>query len=467
MSEHGSGSGASATGSRRRASTVKDLIAKAHDKLGHSGPLSMTEHLSAAKTLRSIRDRIAGGERLDQKTQVLLMCAGIACYRRWSVGETGLGASTAFGNGSGGGAAKDEAAETRMNEEAKELVCGTASQLFTLLCMAECQKGRALDVTTAQQAVATAGLTSVWAQLRPKPSPKKKSKKQKQTIGRVVPGDASNTGGAVLGADEEVEELDDEDRREQASWEIATRLSTAELARHALTLGVSCLEDDTSTAIHTLMPFFFRAAGSNMADSMLMPTGDFDFVALSMAKPMADLRGEERAKRLTALSIAAESEAGQSLVRDMLISFLLPASHVGVRKTLLLTRASSTRAGVDYPELTSRGHEVAMAGSEWIWANGTDELERMCCLIAGLAVLTTKGGEDPIRKQSAFCGRLQLPFLETAPPPCEKMRITLIPHTKRWVLYNLDFRGRPRVLCSLKGFEGFCDVVLQLVSSLR
>lgn len=447
MSEHGSGSGASAIGSRRRASTVKDLIAKAHDKLGHSGPLSMTEHLSAAKTLRSMRDRIADGERLDQKTQVLLMCTGIACYRRWSVGEAG-----SAGGGASSGTAKDEAAETRMNEEAKELVHGTALQLFTLLCMAECTKGRALDVTTAQQAVATAGLTSVWAQLRPKPTPKKR---QRKTLEREN----------ALGTGEE--ELDDEDRREQASWEIATRLTSADVARHALTLGVSCLEDDTSTALHTLMPFFFRAAGSNMADSMLMPTGDLDFVALSMAKPMADLRGEERAKRLTALSIAAESEAGQSLVRDFLISFLLPSSHVGVRKTLLLTRAASTHAGVDYPELTTRGHEVAMAGSEWIWANGTDELERMCCLIAGLAVLTTKGGEDPIRKQNAFCGRLQLPFLETAPPAREKMRITLIPHTKRWVLYNLDSRGRPRVLCSLRGFEGFCDVVLQLVASLR
>jgi hypothetical protein len=363
------------------------------------------------------------------------------------VGEV---SDTAIGGGSGG-AAKDEAAETRMNDDAKELVRGTAAQLFTLLCIAECQTGRLLDVTTAQQAVATAGLTSVWAQLRPKPAPKKRQRKK-------------NASGNVA---EEEEEVDDEDRREQASWEIATRLSTADVARHALTLGVSCLEDDTSTALYNLMPFFFRASGSNMADSMLVPMGNQDFVSLSMAKPMANLVGAERAKRLTALSIAAESEAGQSLVRDMLISFLLPASHVGVRKTLLLTRASSTRAGVDYPELTTRGHSVAMAGSEWIWANGTDELERMCCIIAGLAVLTTKGGDDPIRKQSAFCGRLQLPFLETAPPPREKIRITLVPHLQRWVLYNLDVRGRPRVLCSLRGFEGFCDVVLQLVASLR
>ena len=368
MSEHGSASGASATESRRRPSTVKDLIAKAHDKLGHSGPLSLTEHLSAAKTLRSLRDRIAGGERLDQKTQVLLMCTGIACYRRWSVGESGLGSST-----TGSGTAKDEAAETRMNEEARELVRGTAARLFVLLCMAEKQKDRLLDVETAQQAVATAGLTSVWAQLRPKPVPKKKHKKQQR-------GRASTIDGNAEMEEEEEEELDEEDRREQASWEIATRLSTGEVARHALTLGVSCLDDDASTAIDKLMPFFFRAAGCNMADSMLMPTGDNDFVSLSMAKPMAELKGEERAKRLKALSIAAESEAGQSVVRDMLLSFLLPASHVGVRRTLLLTRASSTHAGVDYPELTTRSHEVAMGGSEWMWENGTDVLERMCCL---------------------------------------------------------------------------------------
>jgi len=452
MSEHGSG--ASVTGSGRH--TAKDLIERTHYKLGHSGPLSLTEHLSAVKTIRSVRDRIVGGEELNQKSKVLLLCTGIACYRRWSVGEVSDSAIAGGGGGSGGGggAAKDEAAETRMNEDAKELVRGTAAQLFTLLCIAECQKGRLLDVTTAQHAVATAGLTSVWAQLRPKPAPKKRQRKEMQRA-------AANTG------EEEEQELAEEDRREQASWEIATRLSTADVARHALTLGVSCLEDDTSTALYNLMPFFFRAAGSNMADSMLVPRGNQDFVSLSMAKPIANLRGEERAKRLTALSIAAESEAGQSLVRDMLISFLLPASHVGVRKTLLLTRASSTRAGVDFPELTTRGHSVAMAGSEWIWANGTDELERMCCIIAGLAVLTTKGGEDPIRKQSAFCGRLQLPFLETAPPPHEKMRITLVPHLQRWVLYNLDVRGRPRVLCSLRGFEGFCDVVLQLVASLR
>ena len=244
-------------------------------------------------------------------------------------------------------------------------------------------------------------------------------------------------------------------------------MTAGEVARHALLLGVDCLEDEALTAIDGLMGLFYRNAGANMAASMLMPSGNQDFVSLSLAKSMAELKGEERTKRLTALAIAAESEAGQSIVRDLLLSFLLPASHAGGRRTLLLTRACSTRAGVDYPELTSRGHEVAMAGSEWIWENGTDELERLCCLMAGLAVLTTKGGEDPIRKQDAFCGRMQLPFLETAPPPPEAMRITLIPHAKRWVLYRLDQRGMPRSLCSLRGFDGFCDAALQLVASMR
>jgi len=108
-----------------------------------------------------------------------------------------------------------------------------------------------------------------------------------------------------------------------------------------------------------------------------------------------------------------------------------------------------------------------MAGSEWIYANGTNVLERMCCIFAGLAVLTTKGGDDPIRKQDAFLGRLQLPFLETAPPAPEALRITLVPSHQRWVLYRLDARGMPRILCSLTGFDGFCDVALQLVASLR
>lgn len=447
MSEHGSAESAASSArsgdnQKKRSSTLTDLVKKLHGKLGHADALSLTDHLKAAKVLCSIRNRLANDEVLDSKTLILLLCSGIACYRRWSVGDAGE--TTA------GASAKNEADELKMNEEAKELVHSTATRIFVLLCTAERQKTRRGDdaVAASREAVATAGLSSVWAQIMTPPPKKKKSKR-------------------ANGAAAQQEEEPEDDRREEPSWSVATHLTAGEVARHALTLGVDCLEDEAYTAIDGLMGLFYRSAGANMGSSMLMPSGNQDFVSLAMAKPMAELNGDERTKRLVALSIAAESEAGQSVMRDMLLSFLLPASHAGVRRTLLLTRACSTKAGVDYPELTSRAHQVAMAGSEFIWAQGTDELERLCCLMAGLAVLTTKGGEDPIRKQDAFCGRLQLPFLETKPPPPEAMRITLIPHARRWVLFRLDQRGMPKILCSLKGFDGFCDVALQLVASMR
>jgi len=346
MSEHDSESLFSeGSGSRHKKHelAIDDLVKKVHGKLGHSGPLSLTQHLGATKKIRVLRDRLANGESLDSKTLILMLCTGIACHRRWAVGE-----ASARDTGGDGGGIKDEAAEIKMNEDARELVKGTATLLFTLLCLAERKKNKPFNLETAREAVATAGLTSVWAQLKPKPVPKKKKKKKKPVPNQPAAED-----------EEEEEELDEEDRREQAMWEIATRLSASEVARHTLTLGVSCLEDEASNAIDGLMAFFFRSAGANMAESMLMPDGNQDFVSLALAKPMAEMKGEERTKRLKALSIAAESEAGQSVVRDMLLSFLLPASHVGVRRTLVLTRASSTRAGVDYPELTSRSHEVA------------------------------------------------------------------------------------------------------------
>lgn len=60
---------------------------------------------------------------------------------------------------------------------------------------------------------------------------------------------------------------------------MATHLTAGEVARHALVLGVECLEDETYTAIDGLMGLFYRNAGANMASSMLMPSGNQDFVS--------------------------------------------------------------------------------------------------------------------------------------------------------------------------------------------
>ena len=236
-----------------------------------------------------------------------------------------------------------------------------------------------------------------------------------------------------------------------------------ELAKHALNVGKRALHEGFG-ALKEAAGVFFRAAACNLRERLLRTTGAVDFVSLA-CQPV--LSGPARAEKLLSIVQAGESEAGQSIIRDMLLSFLLPRSHAGVRRTLLLTRAATTSAGVDYPDEVARAHAVAMAGAEYMWKHATDALERACCLLAGVAVLTTKGKEDPLRKSDAFGGRLQLPFFETAPPETTALRITLLPSAPaRYALYNLSAKGTPNVRCVLSGFEGLEECVLHLVDSV-
>ena len=68
------------------------------------------------------------------------------------------------------------------------------------------------------------------------------------------------------------------------------------------------------------------------------------------------------------------------------------------RRTLLLSREANTRATLDFPQEVERAHNVAIAGTEWIFDKGEDDLERAVSVLAGLAMLTTQGREDAIRK---------------------------------------------------------------------
>ena len=339
----------------KRAATIAELVARAHAKLGHAAPLSLTDHLKAAKALCGVRDRLAAGEALGAKARMLLLCTGVACYRRWSVGGAG-------GPSADGTSAADEAAQLKESEEAKELIGGTTTRIFALLCASERQRQRTgADervgvVEAARATVDAADQGSVWSRMTP-------SRK------RARPEDDGGEGG-------------EGGEGEEPSWEEVMRPTTGELARHALVLGTEALEGQAFETLDDLARLFFRSAGNDMSETLLMPSGDENVVSLSIARPMAERTEAERAKRLAALAMAAESEAGQSvrtsnpsfpcpgtgtpshasrlqIVRDLLLSFLLPASHVGVRRTLLLTRASSTQAGVDFPELVARAHEVA------------------------------------------------------------------------------------------------------------
>ena len=358
----------------KRAATIAELVARAHAKLSHAAPLSLTDHLKAAKALLAVRDRLAADEALDAKARMLLLCTGVACYRRWSVGDAD-GPSATSATSATTSSAADEAAQVKESEEVKELVGETMTRIFALICASERQRqssARADErvgvVEAAREAVAAADQCALWSRIAP-------SRKRP----RPHPEDGDGGGGGG-GEHEDAGGEDDE----EPSWEDVMRPTTGEIARHALVLGMEALEGAAFATLDDLSQLFFRSAGSDMTETLLMPGGDENVVSLSIARPMAERSDAERAKRLAALAMAAESEAGQSarllsfepalphaarrtpharislqVIRDILLSFLLPSSHVGVRRTLLLTRASSTRAGVDFPELVARAHEVA------------------------------------------------------------------------------------------------------------
>ena len=382
----GSGSGSKGKGGRRELSAA-ELVDKLHAALGHDGPLSLTDHLKAGRKLCRLRDRLARGERLPPKVLITLLCTGISVHRRWAVGDAAGGGADELLRAASSTGSKDEAAERRAMDDARELVRGTAVRIFSLLCMveldkrlAELERGmEALDVDAeSRKAVTNAGMGSLWEIIKDPPPAQKRSRR---VLGALSESDAQpaaeefeedeeeedeeryrrpGEGGAEEEPEGDEEEEEARRRAEHArAWERALRATSGDVARHALRIGAGCLDDESWAALDGIMPLFFRNSAFNMAESLLMPDGDVDFVALGVAKDMADMGLEQRNKKLLAIAQAGESEAGQQVVRDLMLSFLLPASHVGVRRTLLLTRAASTRAGVDHPVDVARAHDVA------------------------------------------------------------------------------------------------------------
>ena len=420
--------------SGHRQATTDELVERLYTKLGHHESLSLTDHLGAGQLLCRLRDRLVAGDRPSPPAAIKLLASGSALHRRSSVGDT------------------DVEDNQEAQWETQGLVRASAARIFALLSAMELARRlhQDLDVES-RRVVEFVSKTDLWSQIRDSPSRRKRQRT-----------DASEYDTETAEVEEEAEEED----AVEDGWAAVLRVSSGEVARHCIRIGAACLDDDSWAGLDGLVSLFFRHSALNMQESLLMPDGDSDYVSLSTSTTLQNLSPELRAKKLLGVAQAGESEAGQQVVRDLMLSFLLPAGHVGVRRTLLLTRAASTDAGVDFPDLVARSHDVAMAGTAWIYEHGTDQLERLCALLAGVAVLTTKGNDDPIRKADAFCGRVALPCFETRPPDPSALRIVLIPHRRRWILFRLDKKGRPKVALSQRGFRGLCDALLCLVASL-
>jgi hypothetical protein len=432
MSEASASSTKSAGG---RALGADDLVAKLHKRanVGPNTPFSLTEHLSAGRVLVALRDSLLAGGVLSKRSKLMVICTGIALRRRYAASEVAVEAD---------GPSAD-AAVLQDQESSRSLLLESAHLIFSLLCLIE-RRERGDEAVNALEAVARVSAQCLWDVLKPRT--RKRPREDSSLEKGCEEGEGSGENGDCDGTN--------------VSWSDALRVSTAEVAGHALRIGAAELAKK-HPGDSTLMSLYFRSAAASMAEAMLLKS-QTDFVSLGLNTGDMSV---SREKKLLAIAQAAESEMGQSILRDLVLSFLLPASVIGVRRGLLLSRAASTEAGIDHPIAVARAHDTAMAGAEFIWANGTDELERMCCLLAGVAILTTKGGDDPIRKLEAFGGRVSLPFLETTGVDATGLRMALLPNARRWVLYRLGGNGTPKVLSSLANFHGLCESVLALVVS--
>ena len=321
MSEASSSSTKSASG---RALGGDDLVAKLHKRanVAPNVPFSLTAHLSAGRVLVALRDALLAGGELSRRSKLMLICTGISLRRRHAASEVIVEAD----------GPSTDAAVLQDQETSRALLLETAQLIFSLLCMIE-RRERGDDAGSAREAVKCVNAQCLWDVLKP---PVRKRPREEEE-GHVE--------------EEEGEEGHGEEgeSRNGDSWAEVMRISTAEIAEHALRIGAATLADKQPEDV-ALMSLYFRSAAASMAEAMLLKSHT-DFVSLGLNHGDMTV---SREKKLLAVAQAAESEMGQSILRDLVLSFLLPASVIGVRRGLLLSRAASTEAGVDHPVAVAR-----------------------------------------------------------------------------------------------------------------
>ena len=247
------------------------------------------------------------------------------------------------------------------------------------------------------------------------------------------------------------------------------RPTSLNVCKMCLVLANQKADSLTMDKLTTLAEYFFSQSSHAMSlqlfNSISKP-GD-DFLTLSSMSFLAAASSANSTK-LAAIADIAESESGQAVLRDLILSFTLPRNVVGVRKTCLLTRKSNNRATKDHPFILGEAHEAAMRGAEYSFADDPVIIHKICALLAGIAVILTKNAQS-IRRDDAFQGRVSLPFLETK---LEKRfeflpRLHYISDSDDWVVYRMSSKtGMPIVEFRGGGYEGCCQASLLFMDSV-
>ena len=313
--------------------TGEQLVQRLQRRAGSEAErFSLTSHLAAGRALVRLRDALLAGEALSQRAELTLLCVGIALRRRWLSTQSQM--------------SEDDSADTKRDaEDSLELLRGSVNLIFVLLCVVERRRANQ-DAEEAARQIEAFQNTPVWKVLAP---PSRKRAREGEA-GEEAEGEAEGEAGEGAPTGGEANE---------GGWARALRLTAADVARMTLTVGAARVgAGGDGGQAEELALLHFRAEAASMATRLLMPSPRDEYVSLGTK------RGDEsvpRAKRLLAIAQAGESEAGQSILRDMVLSWLLPPRLVGVRRGLLLSRATSTAAGVDWPLAVQRAHDVACA----------------------------------------------------------------------------------------------------------
>ena len=217
----------------------------------------------------------------------------------------------------------------------------------------------------------------------------------------------------------------------------------SEVVAWALSRGVALLADGSLDSVRPYARTFFLSSVAVLQAKCLRT--DTDFLSLGM---------QREGTSVEMIVSSADSEAGQVVMRDLYLSFVLPMTLVGVRRTLLVSREAAHAATQAHPLETQQAHQVAMQGAQSAWRQSDDVTKKTVAVLAGLACLLTREGPDPIRKSDAFGGRVVLPFLDPRPPRDKAApRIMLDRWNNRWTLFRLTDNS-PDLIASGMGLEG-------------
>lgn len=414
-------------------------------------PLAVAAHRTVASSLLKLKNALQCNQTLGEKARLLLVYSGVAVMRRRVVGVD--------------------------HDDQLKLLATTQALLFALIAMGsaprhagnsveneagiEVQSPAEEEAGEAEVAEASdAGDSNSEGHAEPAEAaePVRRAKRKRATI-RDSQQLLSAWSAASLS-----EMLSNSPKN---SW-VALLNDDSKLQEAALSEAAFVGENDPQPvqSMEALSRIFFKsvanasmhaALDSTPRSSAHCDTGAASFLTLDVASVLDSAR-QIQTDNVANLAEAAESEAGQALLRDILASFLLPAGLVGVRSKILISRETNKLATKNYSNVVNHCHNVAMRGASWTFQNDEDETSRMAALLAGLALTLIRDRSD-IKERCAFRGLVLLPFIETVAPANDSCRLALISSSNTWVVFEQKNLKKPRVLFKKVGFDGFLECI--------